>query len=350
MERHLLVHLCLLAVIFVAQASTTRAAAEPPSLFERQNIVAWCIVPYDSVKRGPAERAEMLEKLGLTKVAYDWWNKHVPQFEQEILEYKKRGLEYFAFWNVHDDAFRLFEKYQLHPQIWIPVPSPPATLTRDRQIKEASTMLLPLVERTRKLGCQLGLYNQSGWGGEPENLVAVCEYLRQNHDASHVGVVYNQHNGHSHVDRFAEAMAAMNPYLLCLNLNGLTRNGDKRGVKIQPVGQGELDLPMLKIIAASGYRGPIGIIGHTNDDVEVRLRDNLAGLDWLVPQLTGQPAGPKPVARLPLLPKRVTSAEALPQGSEANDRQVVVIAATGGSKLGGPTADTWVAFAPPKSK
>ena len=310
MKKHPLVHLCLLAVISLAQASTTLAAAEPPSLFERQNIVAWCIVPYDSVKRGPAERAEMLKKLGLTKVAYDWRAEHVPQFEQEILEYKKRGLEYFAFWGAHDDAFRLFEKYQLHPQIWITAPNPAGTLPRDQQIKEASTKLLPMVERTRKLGCELGLYNHGGWGGEPENLVAVCAYLREHHNAKHVGIVYNQHHGHSHVDRFTEAMTAMKPYLLCLNLNGLTRDGDKRGMKIHPVGQGELDLPMLNIIAASGYRGPIGIIGHTNDDVELRLRDNLEGLEWLVPQLAGRPAGPKPTPRLPLRPNPAVPAKA----------------------------------------
>ena len=303
MKKHPLVHLCLLAVFLLAPLFAKLAAAETPSLFEHKNIVAWCIVPFDSVKRGPSERAEMVKKLGLTKVAYDWRVEHVSQFEQEILEYQKRGLEYFAFWGAHDAAFRLFEKYQLHPQIWITVPSPAETLPRDQQIKAASAKLLPMVERTRKLGCQLGLYNHGGWGGEPENLVAVCEYLRQHHGATHVGIVYNQHHGHSHVDRFTQAMAAMKPYLLCLNLNGLTRDGDKRGMKIQPVGQGELDLPMLKIIAASGYRGPIGIIGHTNDDVELRLRDNLEGLDWLVPQLDGKPAAIKPEARLPLLPK-----------------------------------------------
>ena len=310
MKKHPLVQCCLLAAVLLAPPFAELAAADTSPLFERKNIAAWCIVPFDSLKRGPAERAEMVKHLGLTKVAYDWRAEHVSQFEQEILEYKKRGLEFFAFWSAHEDAFRLFEKYQLHPQIWITVPSPAGTLPRDQQIKAASAKLLPMVERTRKLGCQLGLYNHGGWGGEPENLVAVCEYLREYHGASHVGIVYNQHHGHSHVDRFAQAMAAMKPYLLCLNLNGLTRDGDKRGMKIQPVGQGELDLPMLKIIAASGYRGSIGIIGHTNDDVELRLRDNLEGLDWLVPQLTSSPAGLKPAARLPLLPKPAAPAGA----------------------------------------
>lgn len=310
MKKHPFVQFCLLALVLVAPPHAKLAASEPPSLFERKNIVAWCIVPFDSSKRGPAERAEMVRQLCITKVAYDWRGENVPQFEQEILEYKKRGLEYFAFWSVHDEAFRLFEKYRLNPQIWILATSPAGTLTREQQVKEAATKLLPLVERTRKLGSQLGLYNHGGWGGEPENLVAVCEYLRQQHGATHVGIVYNQHHGHSHVDRFAQAMAAMKPYLLCLNLNGMTRDGDKRGMKIQPVGQGELDLPMMKIIAASGYRGPIGIIGHTNDDVELRLRDNLEGLDWLLPQLSGPPAGPKPTPRLPLLPKPAAPAQA----------------------------------------
>src|SRR5262249_37567186 len=45
------------------------------------------------------------------------------------------------------------------------------------------------------------------------------------------------------------------------------------------------------------YKGPIGILGHTNDDAEDRLRDNLDGLDWLVPQLSGKPAGPAPQPR-----------------------------------------------------
>jgi hypothetical protein len=251
----------------------------------------------------------MVKQLGLTKVAYDWRAEHVPQFEQEILEYKKQGLEFFAFWSVHEEAFKLFEKHQLHPQIWVTAPSPAGKLTRDEQIQKAVAQLLPVVERTRQLGCPLGLYNHGGWGGEPENLVAVCDTLRRQHGASHVGIVYNQHHGHSHVDRFAAALAAMQPYLLCLNLNGLTRDGDQRGLKIQPLGQGELDLPMLKIIAASGYRGPIGLIGHTNDDVELRLRDNLDGLDWLVPQLAGAPAGPKPSPRVPLPPTPVAPAK-----------------------------------------
>ena len=89
--------------------------------------------------------------------------------------------------------------------------------------------LLPLVERTATMKCKLGLYNHGGWGGEPENLVAVCKALREQHKADHVGIVYNLHHGHDHIHDFAKALAAMQPYLLCLNLNGMTTDGDKKG-------------------------------------------------------------------------------------------------------------------------
>lgn len=275
----------------------TQPAAEY-QLFARTNLVAWCIVPFDAKKRGPAERAEMVARLGFHKVAYDWREAHVPNFEQEILEYQKRGLEYFAFWSVHDKAFDLFEKHGLHPQIWLTAPSPEAA-TRDDQIQKAAAQLLPVVERTRRLGCRLGLYNHDGWGGEPENLVAVCEYLRQHHSAPHVGIVYNFHHGHAHIDDFAPSLARMKPYLLCLNINGMVRDGDKQGKLIVTLAQGDHELAMLRVVHQSGWHGPIGILCHRDDaDAELVLADNLDGLKWLQTELAKPgSAGPKPAER-----------------------------------------------------
>lgn len=274
-------------------------ADEKPAvkLFDRSNLVAWCIVPFDSKNRSPADRAEMVKKLGFTRVAYDWRDTHVASFEDEILQYKKHGLDYFAFWSTHEKAFELFAKHDLHPQIWQTAPSPPAGLDPDARVAAAVKQLLPLIERTAKAGCKLGLYNHGGWGGEPENLVAVCKMLREKHDAKHVGIVYNLHHAHDRIRDFEVSLASMKPYLLCLNLNGMATAGDRIGQKILPLGAGEHDVAMLKIIRDGGYNGPIGIIGHTNDDVEQRLQDNLDGLDWLLPQLDGKAAGAKPVYR-----------------------------------------------------
>jgi sugar phosphate isomerase/epimerase len=286
----LIISLCAAMLLPAAPA---RAAK---NIFAHDNLVPWCIVPFDAKKRGPEERAAMLEKLGFKHFAYDWRAEHVPTFAAEIEALKKHGVEMTAFWGAHEEAFKLFEKFGMKPQVWITVPSPKAP-TDEERAKLAAKHLLPLVERTRKLGCPLGLYNHGGWGGEPENMIAVTKFLREQHGATHVGIVYNQHHGHDHLDRFPAALAAMKPYLHCLNLNGMTKAGDKRGMKILPLGRGDLDLQLLKTIRDSGYRGPIGILNHTGEDAEARLKDNLDGLDWLVAQLDGKPAGPKPQPR-----------------------------------------------------
>lgn len=283
---------CRLLVIGVVLAGVA-VAADPPANLQRDRLVAWCIVPFDAQQRGPEQRAEMLVRLGLRRVAYDWRPQHVPTFEDEIRAYQQHGIEYFAFWGVHDDAFRLFEQHGLRPQIWQTLGSPEGE-SDEARVVAAAQQLLPLVERTARMGCRLGLYNHGGWGGEPANLVAVCERLRREHHAPHVGIVYNLHHGHAHIDDFAAALRLMQPCLLCLNLNGMTTDGERRGLKILPVGAGEQDLQLLRTIRDSGYDGPIGLIGHTQDDVELRLQDNLDGLDWLLPQLDGAPAGPPP--------------------------------------------------------
>jgi hypothetical protein len=274
----------------IALPSGSVHGQEKNRVFARGNLVAWCIVPFDSKNRDPTARAEMVKRLGFSKVAYDWRDKHVSTFEEEILQYRKHGIDYLAFWGTHNKAFELFARYDLHPQIWQTAPSP-AGQSQEGRVAAAVRQLRPLAERTARMHCKLGLYNHGGWGGEPANLVAVCKELRTS-GMDHVGIVYNLHHGHEHITDFAEVLAAMKPYLLCLNLNGMasTRNGPK----ILPLGAGEHDLRLLKTIRDSGYAGPIGIIGHTEDDVELRLRDNLDGLDWLLPQLDGEPAGPRP--------------------------------------------------------
>jgi sugar phosphate isomerase/epimerase len=244
-------------------------------VFAKDNLVAWCIVPFDARHRGPVERATMLRELGFKKFAYDWRDQHVPEFEQEILECKSHDIEFFAFWGWHERIAELLRKHDVHPQIWITAPSPEVP-TQEAKVDAAARSLAPLVERTRELGLKLGLYNHDGWGGEPENLLAVCERIRSRGNAEHVGIVYNFHHGHRHVHDFATVLAQMKPYLLCLNINGMNESGDPL---ILPVGAGQYERKMLRAVLESGYQGPIGILNHReNVDAEVGLRENMAGL------------------------------------------------------------------------
>ena len=277
-----LCHLLVAAGLFAPGDRTLGADAPVRSVFAKDNLVAWCIVPFDAAKRGPAERAEMLQRLGIKRVAYDWRQEHVPTFEEEILAYRKHGLEYFAFWSWHPSMAPLLVKYGIRPQIWITNPSPGAG-TQQEKVAAAAKRLLPLVKQAGKLGCRLGLYNHGGWGGEPQNLVAVCQQLRDDTSSDHVGIVYNLHHGHAHIADFAPVLEQMKSFLLCLNLNGMNEGAKP---KILPLGKGQHDKAILQIIAKSGYQGPIGILDHRADlDAEKSLQENLDGLKSLLEQI-----------------------------------------------------------------
>jgi len=258
--------------------------AATPANLSKENLVAWCIVPFDAEKRGPAERAAMLKDLGITRCAYDWRKEHVESFEQEIIEYRKQGIEFFAFWGGHEAAYELFEKYDIHPQIWRTLPAGKGDSQAER-VESAAKAMQPLAERAQGLGCKLGLYNHGGWGGEPANMVAVCEKLKAM-GYGNVGIVYNFHHAHGHLADWAESFKAMQPYLLCLNLNGMVEKGDTEGKKILTLGEGDRELGMLQAVVDSGYNGPVGILDHRAEtDSAKTLSENLSGLDQLISAL-----------------------------------------------------------------
>ncbi|MBT6463218.1 MAG: hypothetical protein HOK49_11845 [Opitutae bacterium] len=252
------------------------------SFFQKDNLVAWCIVPFDSKQRTPKERAIMVAQLGLSKVAYDWRKPHVEFFEEEIIQYQKYGIEFFAFWGWHDNMGSLIPKYGIRPQIWKTLGSPRED-TQNQRVKVAVKNMVPLAEKTGALKLKLGLYNHGGWGGEPENLVAVCKELkRMGH--KHTGIVYNFHHGHEQIKDFSQSFSIMKPHLLCLNLNGMSEESNFR--KILPIGQGQHEKSMMQVIIEQKYRGPIGILGHvSNRDVKLVLKENLLGLEKLSKEL-----------------------------------------------------------------
>ena len=271
---------CLPCVIFSLWAffSVGGATAEVPSNLKADQLAAWCIVPFDAKKRSPAERAGMLSRLGLKRCAYDWRGEHVKEFEEEILQYKKHGIEFFAFWAGHEEAYRLFQKHDIQPQVWRTLGSPTEG-SQDQMVSSAADSMETLAARLDGIGCELGLYNHGGWGGEPKNLVAVCEEL---HERGHknVGIVYNWHHGHGHIGDWKESLDIMKPHLLCLNLNGMN---DGAKPKILELSRGKHDRGMLKVLIESGYDGVVGILDHRSVvDSEVALRANLDGLDWLI--------------------------------------------------------------------
>jgi hypothetical protein len=300
----LIVLVYLLQVTFLGKAQAppeTRRAAAAKELFARDNLVAWCIVPFDARKRSPEQRAAMLKRLGFRHFAYDWRAEHLPMLERELKALKENGIKLTACWfptTLNKDArfiLDMLRKHRLKTQLWVMGGGGPATSPEEQKQRVATeaARLRPIAEEAARIGCTVGLYNHGGWFGEPENQLAIIEQLK----LPNVGIVYNLHHGHEHLNRFPALLQKMRPHLLAVNLNGMVKDGPKAGKHILPLGAGDLDLQLLRTICDSGYRGPIGILGHTMDDAEQRLADNLAGLDWLVPQLAGKKPGPRPQYR-----------------------------------------------------
>ncbi len=301
----------ILAAGVLALAGSRSTAAEPAAtsvvqkqnVFLKENLAAWCIVPYDRAKRGPEERASMLESLGVKKLVYDYRNEHIPQWDEEMEALKRHGVELTGWWfpsSLNGDArkaLELFKRHGVKPQLWVSGGGGSISAgSPEEQEKRVSADVLrirAIAQAAAEQGLKVALYNHGNWFGEPENQIAIIERLKTE-GINNVGIVYNQHHGHGHIGRFPELLQTMLPHLIYLNLNGMDVQGDTKGRKILPIAAGTEDLQLLRVIRDSGYQGPIGILNHTGEDAEARLKDNLNGLSWLTAQLEGKPAGPKP--------------------------------------------------------
>ncbi len=283
--------IALAALALLAACAVPCAAAT--DLWARQNLAAWCIVPYDAAKRDAAARAEMLDRLKIRRLAYDWRAEHVASFDTEVTTMQAHRIEIVAWWfptTLNADARTILDvitRHGIHPQLWVTGAGAATKDAAEQEARIASEVarLRPIVAAAAKLGCKVGLYNHGGWFGEPENQLAVLAQLQRD-GAAHVGLVYNFHHGHDHLDRFAEFWPKIQRHVLAVNLNGMIAGGDKVGKKLLTLGQGDRELGLIRIIQASGWRGLVGVLNHrTEVDAEVGLRENIAGLERLAGKL-----------------------------------------------------------------
>ena len=166
-------------------ASGKEANEAARRLFARDNLVAWCIVPFDSKRRGPEERAAMLERLGFKHFAYDWRPEHIPTFDAEIEALKRHGISLDAFWVAPGELNResriildALKRHQVKAELWVLLDLGADRVVgpeQKRRVEAASAKLRPLADEAGKIGCSLALYNHGGWFGEPENQIAIIE-------------------------------------------------------------------------------------------------------------------------------------------------------------------------------
>ncbi|MEJ1238753.1 hypothetical protein WBG78_11520 [Chryseolinea sp. T2] len=281
--------LALLVVMSLVSNSLNAQTKTARQLFDKRNLVAWCIVPFDSKNRTPEERIQMLKRLGFSQYAYDWRQQHLDTFASEIDIAKKNGIAMSAVWlwidknadqpgKLSEDNERMLAILKasgLRTELWVGFNHNYFEgLDEASRIAAGEAMVKYLRERTGAFASRIGLYNHGDWFGHPANQLKIIKAVSD----PAVGLVYNFHHAHAQIDEFPSLFAAMKPYLLAVNIDGMRRSGPQ----ILPVGSGDEERGMLQVLIKGGYKGPIGILGHIEtEDVEVVLKRNLDGLRQL---------------------------------------------------------------------
>jgi sugar phosphate isomerase/epimerase len=288
---------CLILFCRPAASAANSAFGDTPvpasELFAPKNLVAWCIVPFDARHRGPHDRVDMLARLGFTQYAWDWRDEHLKDLPEELRYSREKGVRMVAIWlwieKGKDAVGRLSDGNRA---VMASVKAAGASvdywlgfhenffegLDASERVTRAAEIVAYVAKEAAAENCTVSLYNHGGWFGESANEIAIIEASR----TPELGMIYNFHHARHEIDRFAENLARMRPYLRTVNINGMNPDGPM----ILPIGGGTREAEMLRILRKSGYRGPIGILGHVADaDVEGVLKRNLDGLRTLVPQL-----------------------------------------------------------------
>jgi sugar phosphate isomerase/epimerase len=285
----------LLSALPVRGAGRDGTAQDPPGVATRpqvqgrplsmDDLVAWCIVPFDSRKRTPEERIAMLERLGFKRYAYDWRAEHLPDTARELRLAREHGIRVEAVWvwiekdrpgKLSEDNERLLAALKesgLSTQLWVGfAPGFFEKMGDEEKVARGAEMVRYLSERAAETESRVALYNHGDWFGEPENEVRIIRAL----PGREIGIVYNFHHGHEHIARFDEVVRTIRPYLWVVNLDGMRPEGPK----ILPFGTGTEERRMLQVVLDSGFTGPFGVLGHVDADVEEILKGNLRGLGF----------------------------------------------------------------------
>jgi sugar phosphate isomerase/epimerase len=294
---------CVLASLTVwvpiaAPGESGQRSAPLASAFAKTNLHAWAFEEYDAVSRSAAERAQVLQTVGLTKAGYIGRNvERMKEFDAYVAAYNARGIELVAVWTpvntdspLQEPQIRMFleavERHKLRLQWWVTLEQ---MKQADGQIVEKAVTLVRILNReARARGLRLALYGhgRDAWFTQPEHQLDIIGRLPAA-DADSVGIAYNFHHAHSQLDRFAAMFPRMLPHLTAVNLNGMRAEGPM----ILPIGAGDREQEMIGVVHKSGYRGPVGILHHQRTmDAAKGLASNIAGLRQILTAI-GDTAG-----------------------------------------------------------
>lgn len=260
--------------------------------FDKSNLIPWSIVAFDVLERSPQERVAMIESLGYKQYAFGGRTRHIAKLEDEIQWASQEDIAIVSAWmyihptkdqpsNLKPDnqkVLTVLANTQSELQIWVGFhPEYVTGLTEKEALQKAISMVNYLCEEAKKVNCKIALYNHGGWFGSLRNQLDII-YALPDQD---IGIIYNFHHAHDRIDEFYELFTVALPYVWCVNLNGMRKNGPK----ILTIGAGDLERDMIQFVLDSGYQGPYGLLGHVKGgDPKEILTKNFNGLQGLFPK------------------------------------------------------------------
>jgi sugar phosphate isomerase/epimerase len=335
----------LVCGLFVYSLYAEGASKETPSagsIWAKDNLFAWCVVPFDAKRRNSQKRAEMFNQLGIKSFAYDWRAKDIPTFDEEIETMKSHHIKIIAWWFPYDASdpgakatLETFKKHDIHPLLWVVqsfhgmptnqqewapylpagmkmpmTPEETAALTpegkeavrkahaaveeklngptkspeeQEARVQQTALRIQALENLANEYGTTVDLYNHNGWFGEEDNELAVLARLKTM-GVTGVGMVYNfshlRDSSHDDTKVFPEIWAKIKDHVVAVDVTGI----DSKGDEVYP-SQGDSDMRLMRTIEDSGWRGPVGIIAEKGGDAEVTLRNYMIGVTWIANEL-----------------------------------------------------------------
>jgi sugar phosphate isomerase/epimerase len=273
------------------------AARTDHGLWDHRNIVACVVNHFDAKARNPEETAQMFNRLGITKLSYNWREVDVANFDAEIDAMQKHHVQIVAWTlygsgNAHTQLILdTFKRHRIRPQLWIEEAGQkrtaeevhPAPEQQQQKVNDEADKVAVVAKLAAPYGVKVVLYNHNGWLGMEENQLAVIGRLKEL-GAPEVGMVYNFTHArdplHDDSKEFATLWPKMQHYVVEVNITGMAMDG----TVLYP-SQGDAELDMMRVIQQSGWHGPIGITAEKGGDAEVNLRNYLLGVDWLAAEL-----------------------------------------------------------------
>jgi len=249
-------------------------------------VSPWCIIGFDSLNRTPIQRINMLKELGLKKYGYNRGKGDLSEMKKEFKLAQKNNIEItsvFLWLNAKRDSIgklsasnqeilNNLNEMKSTPTIWVSFSNNFfKDLNQKQSIELAIQMITSIKIKTDQIGCKIAIYNHHGWFGNPHNQIEIIKKLKDNS----ITMVYNFHHAHEYVDEFPNIIKKIKPYLSYVNLNGVKKDGEK----ILPIGKGDYEFEMIKLLLDEGYKGPWGILGHIKSkDVQKVLEKNIEGI------------------------------------------------------------------------